>query len=300
LLRQSAENNGLYFQPLTIGGVSNAFAMLWISRSDLESRSRRFDAQFLKIANPFTDERLRHWSGYSSTWTLEDGPATMIPLALYSLDYPGVPLLLIDFRRAGAPRRSEMTMRFADDMTAGVLGYTGFGHLGFLALKTSWLFVDKRHGGTTNRAARSRAFIQLRHALGVDNALDPPLRAQLSHRLEHLDLDPIERTWQQEVSGAWAQYNALLKYANDPQGLPKLIQSDREQEARRLAHSPGKQAIIGLASAGSLGLYPHQDALTPDQVDAIAGSRKEALLRRTPVAPAPTGQTRSPATGAGE
>ena len=282
LLRQSAENNGLYFQPLTIGGVSNAFAMLWISRSDLESRSHQFNSQFLKIENPFADDHLRKWTGYSQTWNLDDRPATMIPLALYALDYPGVPLLLVDFRRASAPRRSEMAERFADDLTAGVLGYTGFGHLGFLALKTSWLFVDKRHGGTTNRAARTRAFIQLRHALGSDESLDPPLRTQLSNRLERLDLDPIERTWTQEVSSAWAQYDALLKYANDPEGLPRLIRSDREEEARKLARQ--------------------HDGLTPAQIDAIAEKRaedrKEALSRRTPAAPAT--QTRGANTGAGE
>ncbi len=302
LLRQAAENNGLYFQPMAIGGVPNAFGMLWISRADLEDRSRRFDPQFLKIENPFADDRLRQWKGYTQTWNpnRDHHPDVMIPLALYSLDYPGVPLLLIDFRRAGGPRRKEMAVRFADDVTAGVLGYTGFGHLGFLALKTSWLFVDKRHGGTTNRAARARAFIQLRHALGVDDSLDPPLRAQLAQRLEALDVDPIERTWDQEVKGAWAQYDALVKYAQDPQGLPKLVQADREQEARALAHEAGARAMIQLAHAGSFGLYHHEDGLSAQQVEEISEQRKEALLRRTPVTPAPAVQSRAPAAGAGE
>lgn len=106
LLRQSAEDNGLYFQPLTIGGMVNSFAMVWVAREDLpcdrRESTRHFDAQFLKIANPFGDASLCHWKGYSQT--------DMIPLALYSLDYPGVPLLLVDFRRASGPTRSEMAL----------------------------------------------------------------------------------------------------------------------------------------------------------------------------------------------
>jgi hypothetical protein len=62
LLRQSAEDNGLYFQPLTIGGMVNSFAMVWTAREDLpcdqEDHARNFDAKFLKIANPFNDSSL--------------------------------------------------------------------------------------------------------------------------------------------------------------------------------------------------------------------------------------------------
>ncbi len=186
LLRQNAEDNVHYFQPLQLGGMVNSFAMVWVAQQDLpcdhEEHAGHFEAQFLKIANPFGDDGLCRWSGYSQTWEKDGKQTTMIPLALYSLDYPGVPLLLVDFRRTGGPGRSEMALRFTDDMTAGVLGLTGFGvtHLGYQTLKAGWLFVHKRHGGATDRALRRRAFVQLRHALGTDESLDPLLRAQLA------------------------------------------------------------------------------------------------------------------------
>src|SRR6266700_3761676 len=99
----------------------------------------------------------------------------------------------------GKPKRAEMGLRFADEFATGVLGLTGFGNWSYQAAKTSWLFVQKRHGGTTNRLARRRAFIQLRHELGADDTLAPELRAELMERVERLSLDPLERSWEQEV-----------------------------------------------------------------------------------------------------
>ena len=68
LLRQRAELNGLIFEPLAIASGTPSEALLWIARSDLDGRAeRRFDGQFLSIANPWTDDRLMHWTGYTQT-----------------------------------------------------------------------------------------------------------------------------------------------------------------------------------------------------------------------------------------
>lgn len=302
LLRQSAEENGLYFQPLTIGGMANSFAMVWVARDDLTTEPRHFESQFLKITNPFDDDRLRNWKGYSRTWDLDGRQTIMIPLALYSLDYPRVPLLLVDFRREAAPRRAEMTLRIADDLTAGVLGLTtyGFGNLGYVALKSSWLFVNNRHGGATSRAGRRRAFVQLRHALGADDSLDPEFRKKVAERLGKLDIDPMERSWEQEVRGAWRQYNALMQYAADPKGLPKIVVANRQQEAGALAHGPGVRGLLRAASIGTFGLYHHQHVLTLAKMEQIAEQRREALLKRTPAALVPAPQRQPIPAGAGQ
>ncbi|MGD1095830.1 MAG: hypothetical protein ABSB35_28040 [Bryobacteraceae bacterium] len=167
LLRQRAEDSGLYLEPLEPEGLPASFAMLWVSQTDLENASQRnFDPQFLNISNPFSDERLRRWDGYSETWDLdrngvpvsedaEDAkPVRMIPLALYALDHPHTPLLLVDFRGSGQPQRREIGLRVAEDVTSGVLGIAGFGHLGYVALKSTWMFIHSRHGGrrTVRRA----------------------------------------------------------------------------------------------------------------------------------------------------
>jgi hypothetical protein len=66
----------------------------------------------LNISNPWNDPRLRNWSGYTQRRYFDqdnraithDDPGVrsvdMIPLALYGLDHPKVPALLIDFRNS--------------------------------------------------------------------------------------------------------------------------------------------------------------------------------------------------------
>jgi hypothetical protein len=269
LLRQTAENNGLYFQPLAAGGMKDSFAMVWASRDDIAAGPRRFDAKFLKISNPFGDNRLIDWKGYTEARWEGEKRMTMIPLALYALDYPGLPLLLVDFRRPAAPGRTEMMLHFTDDMTTGVFGLTGFGvwKLGFDALKSGWLFVDKRHGAATNRAERQRAFVQLRHALGTDDTLDPDLRNQIVKRLGKLDLDPMGRSWDQEVRDAWRQYDALLNYAADPKGLPKLLEDDRKKEAHATARH--KEAP---ASTETVKVARNKEAPPAGRVQSAGGS----------------------------
>ena len=216
LLRQAAEKNGLCFRPLALSEMPGAFAMVSVAAEDLAERApRRFENQFLHISNPFADDKLRTRSFPPGTRPPGTGPPGTgeIPLAVYALDYPRVPLRPVDFRRSAGPQINEMGLRFADDLTSDVLGFTGFGlgNLDYMALKQSWMFVHTRHGATTNRGARERAFVELRHALGTDAGLDPDLRKELMARLKRLDIDPAARTWTQEVRGAWRQYEALVK-----------------------------------------------------------------------------------------
>ncbi len=48
----------------------------------------------------------------------------MIPLALYSLEYPKLALVLNDFRGKLNERRHQVTQRSINELTAGVLGLT--------------------------------------------------------------------------------------------------------------------------------------------------------------------------------
>jgi hypothetical protein len=218
LLRQTAEENGLYFEPLRLDATPDSFGVIWVAQKAAEGEGHHaFDGQLLHIANPFSDTRIQSWKEYSRVWTLDgqgsrvpdgtDGgvPVKMIPLAVYALDYPGVPLLLIDFRDASHPQRSEIGLRAANDITTSVLGLTTFGNIGYLAARTGLLFVHKRHGAATDRLARRNAFVALRHSLATGDSLDQALRADLESRIEKLDVDPVEKSWPQEVRAAWRQ-----------------------------------------------------------------------------------------------
>jgi hypothetical protein len=279
LLRQTAEQNGLYFEPLHLDTAPDSFGVIWIAQKDAEG-GHPFDGQLLHVANPFHDERIPSWKGYSQIWTFgRDGvrvpagtgggvPAKMIPLALYALDYPGVPLLLSDFRDPSHPQRSEMGLRLANDITTGFLGLTTFGSGSFFAAKTSFLFVHKRHGAATDRLSRRSAFVALRNALSTGNSLDPVLRRDLESRIEKLDLDPVEKSWAQEIRAAWRQYDALIKFAGDPNGLAKTIERDRVDEYRAATRGPLKRMVAAV-------LHPH-GGIDSEQIAELSRRRQLA------------------------
>ncbi len=291
LLRQRAEDSGLYLDPLGPTGLPASFAILWVAQSDLKNPStRNFDPQFLNISNPFSDERLRRWDGYSETWDLdrngvpvsadsEDAqPVEMIPLALYALDHPHTPLLLVDFRGSGHPPRREIGLRIAEDVTSGVFWITGFGRLGYLAAKTSWMFIHGRHGGATDRSARRRAFVLVRHAIGSDPNLEPKLRAELLGRIEKIDVNPIERPWDQEVRDCWRQYDALIAYAGAT-GLAREVDRDRGAEMSATVHGPAARTFFHLASIATAGLYTHHDTMSPSLIAKLDRQRRDARLK---------------------
>jgi hypothetical protein len=255
LLRQRAELNGLYFEPLAGASGSPSEALLWIARSDLDTRTgRHFDGQFLSIANPWTDPRLLQWTGYSQIRYFDsdnrpvpkDTPGAhsvdMIPLALYSLNYPRVPLLLADFRHSLNPKRREMVKQGATGLITGVFGLTRFGNPSFFAAELLWTFVSGRHGAAVNRTARLQAYSGARQFLAMDSSLDPALKIELQRHLDHLALNPRENEIANEATLAREQYAALLQYAGSPRGAAKL-DHDRRKELESYTRSPTFRAF---------------------------------------------------------
>jgi hypothetical protein len=276
LLRQRAEVNGLIFEPLALPATTPSQALLWIARSDLDARPpHRFAGQFLGIANPWTDERLKHWTGYTQIRYFDSAnqpvprgtpgarSEEMVPLALYSLDYPRVPLLLADFRDGLKPKRREMVDDGATSLVAGVFGITRFANPEFLAADVAWNFVRGRQGGAVNRSARLNAYSEAREFLSADTALDPALKIELERRLDHLALNPRENQVSSESELAREQYAALLNWAESPRGEAKL-ERDRRKELEADTASSSRRLWLGLARVLTRG--PHVDPEEPDPV----------------------------------
>ena len=276
LLRQAAEQNGLYFQPLfESAGLAQA-GMIWIARSQLENAANhRFDPRFLGISNPWKDEHLRNWQGYQATWYLDSNgsvgspddsdvhPAQMIPLALYSLDYPRVPLLLIDFRDDRRAMRREMARRAVGDITVGILGFTTYGNISYTVAAAAYRFVRDRHGAAMNRAERLAAYGRLRQALLDDGAVDPDFQKLIEARLDRVALNPFEQSSDAERKLAWRQYEALLDWAHSPDGVSRCIERDRGREL--LSQEHGEAARMWMTGLHGLTLgawHPHVE-ITP-------------------------------------
>jgi hypothetical protein len=293
LLRQRAEANGLYFEPLGFDR-SQSHALLWIAREDVNTFSsnggapRKFDGRFLGISDPFNDSRLKNWTGYTQTRYFDESgrpvdagtpgetARELIPLALYGLDYPKIPLLLVDFRDTHKPKHREMLRLAAGDAVSGVLGISKFGNWPYMAGSMTWNFVRARHGDPNNRVARLKTYTQVRRWLALDNSIDPKLRAELQRRLEILGVNPLEQSIFEEAEIAEHQYDALMRYAADPKGLPARLERDRNAEMAAHRHSAPARASLKLANWFSLGAYSHHEMQDSASLEAALDRERRA------------------------
>ena len=279
LLRQRAEANGLYFEPMGIGS-SPTHAMLWIAKDDASDATRSFNSKFLGITNPYTDSRVREWRGITVTRHGRE----LIPLALYGLDYPKVPLLLVDFRNTYAPKRREMLARATADVVTGIIGYSRWGNWPYMAGSFLYNFTITRRGSATNGQERLKAYSEVRRWLTLDHDLEPQLRRDLQERLEIMGVNPLDQSVFEETQIAQRQYAALLKYAADPKGLIVKLDKDRGNELTTYTHGHGARAGFVLARVATLGLYKHRENVHGDVLlTALDGKRRDT--KPVPAAP---------------
>jgi hypothetical protein len=203
-------------------------------------------------------------------------PRELIPLALYALEYPKVPLLLADFRDTRKPKHREMLRLAAGDAVSGVLGISKWGNWPYMAGSVAWNFVRSRHGDPNNRTARLKAYSQVRRWLTLDGSIDPALRADLQRRLEILGANPLEESVFEETAIAQRQYDALLRYAADPNGLPARLERDRNAEMAVHRHGAPARTGLRLAKWFSLGAYSHREMDDSGELAAAVGRERRA------------------------
>jgi len=275
MLRQRAEAEGLYFQPLTMPDGRATHGLLWISRSDLAAQvGRSFNKRFLNIANPWNDTRLHNWNGYTQTryFDQDNRPATadnpgahsleMIPLALYGLNYPRIPALLIDFRDGLNPKGREMSQRALNDLTKNIFSLSSFGNIPYFLGRTAYDFVTGRRGIDFNQPTRLSSYSELKLLLSFNASLDPKLQREIERRLEIVSVNPLSNDNQSEVQLARQQYDALVEFARRPDGLPAKIERDRGAEMVSLKHGALARFFFNLGNVVSFGRYVHRERIT--------------------------------------
>jgi len=299
LLRQQAEASGLYFEPLWLSDKTVTHALLWFPAAGLTGKDLKaeppFRGRFLNIKNPWRDERLRQWKGYTETRyfnhdnqlvTASDptGPdnraVTMIPLALYGLDFEKIPALLIDFRDSANPRRRELSGRLINDITRDVLSISRFGNVYYFLARSAFDFVTSRRGIDLNQPLRLRSAAELRLLLSFNSNISNALRAQLYRGLERLSVNPLENNGKAERELAFAQYRALQAYALRPDGLPARLERERGSEAAKFVHRGLDGKLMQLANILTLGHYTHREKLTPELWQEINNERQLAYHTR--------------------
>ena len=287
LLRQRAESESLYFEPLLMPDGSATHALLWLAKRDLiKQQGSRYSSRFLNIANPWTDKRLLNWKGYVETRYFDSEnhsvdsqtpgaeAVEMIPLGLYGLDNPKIPMLLVDFRDSYNPKKREMSRRVLNDVTRNVLSVSKFGNLPFFLGRTVFDFVTGRRGMDVNQPSRLATYSQLKLLLALNTSMEPELRSEVSGRLETISLNPFENDMDAEANIALQQYDALMAFAKDPNGLAEKIERDRRAEMLPLEHGRNAQLAFRVLNVLSFGRYVHREEDTEEMEARLDISRR--------------------------
>jgi hypothetical protein len=289
LLRQCAERTGLLFEPLTVTGTSDEYAILWFRAGATEPVTGvSLDPvwKLLNIRNPWEDERLRapHGPRYirtvdeSGSLVPSDAPGAqkvqLAPLAVYGLDYPKLPLLLVDFRDKQHVRRHEMTQRAINEITSGVIGISHFTNWYYYVAADLYDFVVSRHGAAMDKAARLDCYSQFRVELALDHSLDADLRSDIQRRVASLALNPLEAAPDREVQVALARYARLQAEAEDGGPLTARIETQRRAELAAFGESKKAHVAKTLLHDATFGLYTHRAKIGRNNLATLERDRR--------------------------
>ncbi|MBV8553829.1 MAG: hypothetical protein JOY54_21215 [Acidobacteriaceae bacterium] len=282
LLRQCAEKTGLVFEPLSVGGTDGQYAMLWFpvkEASEPLGTSLGPVWKLLNISDPWRDGRLEDWRGPVFHRKMDDNgtllPAgapggervDLLPLGVYSLNYPKLPLLLVDFRDKLHVRWHEMTQRSINEITAGVIGLSHFTNWYYYVGADLYNFVVARHGTAVEQSARLDCYSQFRVQLALDHQLDPVLRKEMRERIKVLEINPLEANPALELQAAHARYEQLEKDARPDGVLVLRLDKDRREELASFGETKKQLARDGALHMVTLGAYTHR---TPREGEELA------------------------------
>lgn len=293
LLRQRVEAEHLYFDPLTMPDGSTTHVLVWAARDDIGTR-RKFNKRFLNINSPWGDKKLLQWQGVTETRYFDsnnvqvspDTPGAraveLIPLALYGLDHPKIPALLIDFRSNSNPKRREVSRRVVNDITRGVLELSPYGDLTYLAGRSAFNFVTGRRGMDINQPSRLRSYSQLKLLLTLNESIDPELASEATRLIEHVSMNPLQNDLDVERALAKQSYARLLEAAREEAGgLSATLERDRRREFARAEHGVFARILLNSATVATAGIYRHRESESPaEQKEGLDVSRRLAYHRR--------------------
>ncbi|MBV9155655.1 MAG: hypothetical protein JO097_05305 [Acidobacteriaceae bacterium] len=278
LLRQCAEKTDLLFEPIDVAGASGQYAVVWFPlKTSFESHGTSITPiwKLLNIRNPWTDDRLKEWSGRTYKREVDENGSLLplgtpgarqlelVPLGVYSLNYPKQPLLLVDFRDKLHVREHEMTQRTINEITSGVIGISHFTNWYYYVAADLYDFVRARHGGAVDQAGRLDCYSQFRVALALDSRLDPQFRTEMQSRVESWAVNPLEAAPGREMQNAVLRYARLQTEIENDGSLIARIDKDRRAELAAFGETKKAHFAQAVLHDGSFGLYTHRAKKDP-------------------------------------
>ena len=293
ILRQAAEKTGLIFEPIQVAGISGEFALLWkaidvpgsahLPAADSPATASIF--KLLSISNPAKAGSMRHASGYQELRSFSADGALLplgetgesehrlTPLALYSLDYDRVPLLLIDFEDPTHAKRREISQRAVKDVVHGVLGLSLMTNWYYFAGNAVFEFIQSRHGSALDQGSRLDCYARLRAALMLDHDLDGDFRAYLCERLSRMSTNPLEvaPAWELELAGL--NYQQLKTNLAKP-SFSESLDRQRRAEMAEDKETGGQRLSASIEHAVTLGLYTKRVSESQFSLTALDQERR--------------------------
>jgi hypothetical protein len=282
LLRECAERTGLLFEPLNVISDSQHYAILWFPLGEFPppaGASLSSIWKLLNIKDPWTDKRLQNWNGPTYERAVDadggllpsgetgDKAIRLVPLGVYSLNYPKMPLLLVDFRDKLHIRRHELAQRSINEITSGIIGISHFTNWYYYVGADLYDFVMSRRGGAMDQSERLDCYSRFRVALALDQNLDPVLRKEMQQRINSLAVNPLEAAPQREIHDAMLRYERLQEEAAPDGALVKRLDQDRRSELAAFGQSKTKAFAYDFLHVVSLNRYTHR--AKPDVEDLV-------------------------------
>jgi len=291
-LRQCAEKTGLYFEPISLGAQKEQYGMLWFPQGLARKptgASVKPIWKLLNIKDPWSDGRLGRsasldWrptakaNGSSLNGAEPESTNTYVPLALYSLNYPKFPLLLVNFRDELQVKRREVTQRTINEVTAGVIGISHFANWYYYAGSMLYNLLWSRHGIAVDQAARLDCYSQFRAQLSSDKSLDPQLRAELLKQADRLLVNPLEIPLESKAELA-SLHLAEIKSASPEDGvLVKRLNDERRAELASFGQGRAARLSQSALHTATFGRYTQRVA--PDQLALSTLDRERRVLHQ--------------------
>jgi hypothetical protein len=211
LLRQCADKTGLFFEPIDLAGAKDQYAVLWYPVERPAPPRGIALAPIWKLLNlkdPYA-QRGRLLAAPRYERALNGCAAQMVPLGVYSLTYPKIPLLMIDFHDGAHLRRHELSQRAINEITSGLIGISHFTNWYYFVGADLYDFYASRRGAATNQRERLNCYSKFRVALALDKNLDPPLLQAMRRRVDSLAVNPLETAPRREMQAALQRYDLL-------------------------------------------------------------------------------------------
>ncbi len=282
LLRECAERTGLLFEPLNMISDAQHYAIIWFPVGEFPPPagvSLGSIWKLLNIKDPWTDKRLKNWNGTTYERAIDargrllppgeasDRTIRLVPLGVYSLNYPKMPLLLIDFRDKLHIRRHELAQRSINEITSGIIGISHFTNWYYYVGADLYDFVMSRRGGAMDQSERLDCYSRFRVALALDQKLDPALHKEMQQRIDLLAVNPLEASPQREIHDAMSRYQRLQEEAVPDGALTVRLDKDRRSELAAFGQSRTKAIAYDFLHLATLNQYTHR--AKPDVEDLV-------------------------------